>query len=218
MPDVHADIAAAGSERVVAVRHLLRIDLPGLTLAMTEHEREISWAATTFLPDARVGDLKTLADDARLEQAKGEITLSGLDSELITTVSTEDIHYSNGWIWAVLMNEAWEIHGEPKLVNSFIAGAPTARYQGKGGELKLQIEDRMIDLSRRSEVRANDAYHKRRAASTADDDIFGWAERIPGRPVYWGGYDFEPGSESEVGGGGSGSGPAYDNRYVGRFR
>jgi hypothetical protein len=72
--------------------HFVHLDLPSGHLRLHTRSGTITWGSADWLGVGKFGDLSDIDEDAQLRPSGVTVTLSGVDSALITTAVTEKVH------------------------------------------------------------------------------------------------------------------------------
>lgn len=140
--------AEALADPVIYAINFVEMAFPGGFLRLHTGVGTISFGGQDYTGAGNLGQISEIEETTELRAVGINLSLSGVPSELLSKVLTENIRNKNIKIWFCLCNSNFQIIGDSILI--FDGTMDTLAISDQGGTSTIQVtaESRIIDLSR----------------------------------------------------------------------
>lgn len=189
--------SVAGSQ---AVRPIMLITMEfSTTLKLWNGIGDLTYSSNTY---TGVGDLLQVSEmgESTDISAKGcNITLSGINADLVTKAKTEDYQGNSVTIELGALSETGDIIASPVVIFKGFMDVMTIVEDGGTSTINISVENNLILFDKAKVRRYTDNDQK---IDYPNDNGFSFVSKIQDKQIYWG----RPDNERGVGGGPSGRG------------
>jgi len=154
----------------------LRICTAGFDTAKT-----VSGSSQTFLGAGRLLTIKTDGENSDLSAVGATITLSGIDSTILTRALTSEYQGRKCTIY-IGVDGSSTVH--PIFIG--LIDILSIQDQGETSTVTLTAENELIKLNRSSALRYTAESHKARDAANVDDTFLDFTAGLADKRLYWG--------------------------------
>lgn len=157
----------------------------------------LSWGGHSWLGMGHLGSVEGVEETTELKAVGVKFRLSGIPSDLMSSVTTTVVQGRRAKLWLALMSENWTLIDQPVMV---LAGKmDTVDVTDGGSELsfELAVENSLRDLQRPRARRYTDA--DQQAEFPGDKGMqfcvelqrkeFKWGTKTPKTPIKWSSFD-----------------------------
>jgi hypothetical protein len=163
--------------------HFVDMDLPSGDLRLHTRIGTVSWGGFDWLGVGKFGDISDIDEDAALRPSGVTVTLSGVDSALITSALTEDFHGRSIAVYEGFLN----------LTTMALVDTPETKFKGlmdfmsielgpNGGSITVQCEG---ELARWQRHRGSLYTHESQQAIYSGDRGFDQIPFTQNRKIDW---------------------------------
>lgn len=145
---LHSSTATALEQPVVYALNLVYMNFPGGALRLHTGYGTISFGGNDFTGAGNLGQISEIEETTDLRAAGISLALSGVPSELLSKVLSENIRNRDIKIWFCTCDDQMQIVGTAILVFDGKMDTMAIDDQGQTSSIQVTAESRLIDLAR----------------------------------------------------------------------
>ena len=163
--------------------HFVALDLPSGYLRLHTRTGTITWGGFSWLGVGQFGDISDIDEDSQLRPSGATITLSGVDSALITAALTEKYHGRSIAVYEGLLNlSTMVLVDTPEIIFKGLMDFMTVSLGAGVGSITVQAEGELARWLRHN----NSLYtHESQQALFAGDRGFDQIPFTQNRKIDW---------------------------------
>ena len=146
--DLDSETLSALDESVIYAVNFVEMLFPDGALRLHTGIGNRIFLGETYTGAGNLGQISEIEETTELRAAGIDLSLSGVPSELLSKVLTENIRNKSIKIWFCVCDSNFEIIGDEILVFAGTMDTLAIDDQGQTSSIRVTAESRMIDLSR----------------------------------------------------------------------
>lgn len=144
---------------------------------------ELTWNNLTWVGGGSLLNISGLEETNEVRALGVTVTLSGLDSSIVSASLSEDYQGRTATIWVGAMDESGNVIADPVIVFGGRMDVMSIRDSGETASMSISIENRLIDFERSKIRRFTDQDQK---IDYPTDKGFEYVNAIQNKEIVWG--------------------------------
>jgi hypothetical protein len=162
---------------------LVELDFDSLPLNLWSGIGDLSWDSKTWAGAGNLLSFGSLEETTEVRALGTSITISGLNSSILSAALSEDYQGRNATIWLGTTDETGAVIPDPIIVFGGRMDVMTINESAEDVTLNITIENRLIDFERTKIRRYTDQDQK---IDYPDDKGFEFVSAIQDKEIVWG--------------------------------
>ena len=182
MRSLNTAMAEALSAGVISPAFLVSLTFSTGTQYVWSGVGNLTYGGNTYVGVGSLGKIGTISEGTQVHADGTTLTLSGIDATLYSDCMDEIQLGAPALIYCALLSEG-AIIGSPYLLFSGLVDKPTITEGTDTISITLQLENRLTNLNRASNVRYDNATQRMKYPN---DSAFQWVEQLNDAAFSWG--------------------------------
>jgi hypothetical protein len=181
---------------------LADLDFQSGHVYVTSGDRAYTFGDNVYQPLGTLCAVGEVTESGVLNPEKLELTLSGVDTSLMSVTLTEKYHGRSAILYVAYADKDWKLVADPEMLWEGRMDVMTIQSEANGSAISLVCENRLIMWNKSSDWLYTHEHQGLLTALTTDN-FFDKITEIQDKIVKWGGTSVTTGGSGARGGGGS---------------
>jgi hypothetical protein len=174
------------------------LDFLSAHVRINSSDRAIEFGGNTYLGGGQLVGIGEVTESAALNPEKISLTLSGVDTSLISTVLNETYHGRSATLYVCYLGSDGQLVGTPEMLWEGRMDTLGIQSEEGGSTIDLICESRLVLWNEATELLYTHEHHGLLTAS-APDDFFNRVVDLMDKVVKWGGAMVTTGIPTSIG-------------------